>query len=68
MATDGSLSLWGANGPVVWHSETSGLSYWYSGGVYSDYQTASSPPASASVGLIGLGLCGNSPLVGQILS
>ena len=39
MATDGSLSLWGANGPVVWHSETSVLGYWYAGGVYSDFKT-----------------------------
>ena len=42
MATDGSLSLWGSNGPVVWHSETSGLGYWCSGGVYSDYKAAES--------------------------
>jgi len=40
MATDGSLSLWGANGPVVLHSETSGLGYWYAGGIYSDYKAA----------------------------
>ena len=39
MATDGSLGLWGSNGPVVWHSETSGLDYWYSDGIYSDYKT-----------------------------
>jgi len=39
MATDGSLGLWGVNGPVVWHSETSGLGYWYAGGVYSDFKT-----------------------------
>ncbi len=32
MATDGAVSLWGVNGPVVWHSETSGLGYWYAGG------------------------------------
>lgn len=40
MATDGSLGLWGANGPVVLHSETSGLGYWYAGGIYSDYKAA----------------------------
>lgn len=42
MAIDGSLSLWGSRGPVVWHSETSGLGYWYSGGVYSDYYAEAS--------------------------
>jgi len=40
MAIDGSLGLWGSNGPVVWHSETSGLGYWYAGGIYSDYKAA----------------------------
>ena len=35
-----SLGLWGSNGPVVWHSETSGLGYWYAGGIYSDYKAA----------------------------
>lgn len=48
MTTDGSLSLWSRNGPVVWHSETSGLDYWGSEGAFSDYQTSAGgkPPAS----------------------
>lgn len=40
MTVDGTLSLWGANGPVVWHSETSGVNMWYYGGVYSDYKAS----------------------------
>ena len=44
MATDGSLSLWGANGPVVWHSETSGLDLWHVDGIWSDYITAEGRP------------------------
>ena len=51
MATDGSLSLWGANGPVVWHSETSGLDLWHTDGIWSDYQSGSEPetPSGAVV-------------------
>ena len=50
MVTDGSLSLWGSNGPVVWHSETSGLDLWGKDGIYSDYQSGSEPePPSGAV-------------------
>jgi len=44
MTTDGGLDRWHVDGPVIWHSETSGLGYWYAGGIYSDYKAADSPP------------------------
>ena len=53
MATDGALSLWGVNGPVVWHSETSGLGYWYAGGIYSDYKAAEAAGGDPEGSLIG---------------
>ena len=55
MATDGSLGLWGANGPVVWHSETSGLGYWYAGGIYSDYKAAEAAAGKPAANVIWIG-------------
>lgn len=40
MTTDGGLDRWHVDGPVVWHSETASLGYWYAGGIYSDYKAA----------------------------
>ena len=40
MTTDGGLDRWGSNGPMVWHSENSGLDRWHVDGVWSDYQAA----------------------------
>lgn len=61
MATDGGLDRWGNNGPVVWHSETSGLDLWGKDGVYSDYQAT--PVSGACAVLIGGKLAGNCILV-----
>ena len=55
MATDGALSLWGSNGPVVWHSETSGLGYWYAGGIYSDYKAAEAASGKPAANVIWIG-------------
>ena len=42
MTTDGGLDRWGSDGPIVWHSETSGLDYWCADSIFSDYQAAAS--------------------------
>ena len=55
MVTDGSLGLWGSNGPVVWHSETSGLGYWYAGGIYSDYKAAEAASGKPAANVIWIG-------------
>ncbi len=49
MATDGSLSIWGSNGPVVWHSETSGLDLWHVDGIYSDYKVGEDGGGTAKI-------------------
>ena len=55
MATDGSLGLWGSNGPVVWHSETSGLGYWCAGGIYSEYKAAEAAAIKPAANVIWIG-------------
>jgi len=55
MATDGGLDRWGGDGPVIWHSETSGLGYWYAGGIYSDYKAAEAASGKPAANVIWIG-------------
>jgi len=48
-AVVGGLDRWGSDGPIVWHSETAGLDYWHTDGIWSDYQSGSEPEALFSM-------------------